>query len=51
MKAEQTKSVSPDSNFVKYVVEANKDTFEKLGIEVGDKLEYKDNKIVFRKSN
>lgn len=51
MEAEQTKSVSPDSNFVKYVVEANKDTFKELGIKVGDKLEYKDNKIVFRKSN
>lgn len=49
--AEQTESVAPDSNFVKYVVEANKDTFKELDIKVGDKLEYKDNKIVFRKSN
>lgn len=51
LEAEQTDSVAPNSNFVKYVVEANKDTFKELGIKVGDKLEYKDNKIVFRKSN
>lgn len=51
LEAEQTESVAPDNNFVKYVVEANKDTFKELGIKVGDKLEYKDNKIVFRKSN
>ena len=51
LEAEQTDSVAPNSNFVKYVVEANKDTFKELDIKVGDKLEYKDNKIVFRKSN
>ena len=50
MEAEQTKSVYPNSNNVKYVVEANKDTFKKLGIEIGDFLIYKGDELVLRKS-
>ena len=48
--AEQTRSVYPDSNNVKYVVEANKDTFKKLDIEIGDFLIYKGEDLVLRKS-
>ena len=47
--ANSEKSVGPDSNKVKIVVEANKDTFEKLGIKVGDKLILKDRKLILDK--
>jgi uncharacterized membrane protein (UPF0127 family) len=50
MEAEQTRSVYPNSNNVKYVVEANKDTFKKLGIETGDFLIHKGDDLVLRKS-
>ena len=49
MEAHSEKSVGPDSNKVKIVVEANKDTFEKLGIKVGDKLILKDRKLILDK--
>ena len=47
--ANSEKSVGPNSNKVKIVVEANKDTFEKLGIKVGDKLILKDRKLILDK--
>jgi uncharacterized membrane protein (UPF0127 family) len=50
MEAEQTESVYPKSNNVKYVVEANKDTFKKLDIKIGDFLIHKGNELVLRKS-
>ena len=50
MEAEQTESVYPKSNNVKYVVEANKDTFKKLGIQIGDFLVHKGEELVLRKS-
>jgi uncharacterized membrane protein (UPF0127 family) len=50
MEAEQTRSVYPNSNNVKYVVEANKDTFKNLDIEIGDFLIHKGNDLVLRKS-
>jgi uncharacterized membrane protein (UPF0127 family) len=50
LEAEQTRSVYPDSNNVKYVVEANKDTFKKLGVETGDFLIHKGDVLVLRKS-
>jgi uncharacterized membrane protein (UPF0127 family) len=49
MEAEQTKSVYPKSNNVKYVVEANKDTFKKLDIEIGDFLIHKGDDLVLNK--
>ena len=50
MEAEQTESVYPKSNNVKYVVEANKDTFKKLDIQIGDFLVHKGEELVLRKS-
>ncbi len=50
LEAEQTESVYPKSNNVKYVVEANKDTFKKLDIEIGDFLIHKGDDLVLRKS-
>lgn len=49
MDANSEKSVGPDSSKVKIVVEANKDTFKKLGIKVGDKLILKDRKLILEK--
>lgn len=49
MEADNPKSVSPDSNNVVFVVEANKGLFKKLGISVGDKLFLKGKKVIFSK--
>jgi uncharacterized membrane protein (UPF0127 family) len=51
MEADDPKSVGPDSNSVVFVVEANKGTFENLGIKIGDKLTMKGNKLVLDKEN
>lgn len=45
LEKQSPKLVSPDSNKVKFVVEANKGLFQKLGIKVGDKLILKNNKL------
>jgi uncharacterized membrane protein (UPF0127 family) len=49
MDEQSTKSCSPKSNNVKYVVEANKNTFEDLKIGIGDKLILDDNKIKLKR--
>lgn len=49
MEAQSTKSCSPKSNKVKFVVEANKDTFKKHNINVGDKLILKNDKLVCKR--
>ena len=46
LEKQSPKLVSPDSNKVKFVVEANKGLFQKLGINVGDKLILKNNKLI-----
>lgn len=51
MEADDTKSVYPDSSKIVFVVEANKGTFENLGIKIGDKLTMKGNKLVLDKEN
>lgn len=40
------KSVSPNSNKVVYVVEANKGVFDKLGIKIGDQFKISENKLI-----
>lgn len=50
LEAEQTKSVYPNSNNVKYVVEANKDTFKKLDIQIDDFLVLKGEDLILRKN-
>ncbi len=47
----QTESVSAKSNSVKYVVEANKNLFKELNIQIGDVLEQKDKKLILHKRN
>jgi uncharacterized membrane protein (UPF0127 family) len=47
----QTESVSANSNSVKYVVEANKNLFKELNIQIGDVLEQKDKKLILHKRN
>jgi len=47
----QTESVSAKSNSVKYVVEANKNLFKELDIQIGDVLEQKDKKLILHKRN
>ena len=49
MEADDPKSVSPDSNSIVFVVEANKGLFKKLGISIGDKLLLKGKKVIFSK--
>lgn len=49
MDEQSTKSCSPKSNNVKYVVEANKNTFEDLKIRIGDKLILDDGKIKLKR--
>ena len=51
LEEEQTKSVAPKSNSVKYVVEANKNLFKELDIQIGDVLEQKDKKLILHKRN
>ena len=51
MEADDPKSVYPDSSKIVFVVEANKGTFENLGIKIGDKLTMKGNKLVLDKEN
>ena len=45
------KSVSPNHDEVKFVVEANKGLFEKIGIKIGDKLILKNNKLIVEKNH
>ena len=49
LEKQSAKSVSPNSNNVKFVVEANKGLFKKLDINVGDKLVLRDNKLILKK--
>jgi uncharacterized membrane protein (UPF0127 family) len=49
MEAHSEKSISPKSTNIKYVVEANKDTFNKFDIKTGDKLILKNNKLVCKR--
>ena len=51
MEADDPKSVYPDSSKIVFVVEANKGTFDKLDIKVGDKLTMKGNKLILDKEN
>ncbi len=51
LEEEQTKSVAPKSNSVKYVVEANKNLFKELDIQIGDVLQQKDKKLILHKRN
>jgi len=51
MEADDPKSVYPESSKIVFVVEANKGTFENLGIKIGDKLTMKGNKLVLDKEN
>jgi len=51
MEADDHKSVYPNSSKIVFVVEANKGTFENLGIKIGDKLRMKGNKLVLDKEN
>ena len=51
MEADDPKSVYPDSSKIVFVVEANKGTFDKLDINVGDKLTMKGNKLILDKEN
>ena len=49
MEADDPKSVSPDSNNVVFIVEANKGLFKKLKIGIGDKLLLKGKKLILSK--
>jgi uncharacterized membrane protein (UPF0127 family) len=49
MEADDPKSVSPKSNDIVFVVEANKGLFDKLGIKIGDKLLLKGKKLILSK--
>jgi len=49
MEADDPKSVYPESSKIVFVVEANKGTFDKLGIKIGDKLIMKGNKLILSK--
>lgn len=51
MEAQSTKSCSPNSSNIKYVVEAKKDTFKKNDIKIGDKFILKNNKLVLKREN
>ncbi len=51
LEKQSSKSVSPDHNEVKFVVEANKDTFKNLNIKIGDKLIVKDKKLLLEKKD
>ena len=51
LEKQSPKSVSPNSNEVKFVVEANKGIFKKLNINIGDKLIVKDKKLLFKKKD
>ena len=51
MEADDPKSVYPESSKIVFVVEANKGTFDKLGIKIGDKLIMKGNKLILDKEN
>ena len=46
LEKQSTKSVSPNSNKVVYVVEANKGVFDKLGIKIGDQFKISENKLI-----
>lgn len=50
LEKQSSKSVSPNSNDVKFVVEANLDTFENFKIKIGDKLVPSGKKLLFEKS-
>jgi uncharacterized membrane protein (UPF0127 family) len=46
LEEQSTKSVSPKSNSVKYVVEAKKGEFSKHNINIGDKFDLKNKKLI-----
>lgn len=45
LETQSKKSVSPNANNVKYVIEANKGTFDKCNIKKGDKIFLQDGKL------
>lgn len=49
MDAQSEESCCPKSNKVKFVVEANKDTFKNLGIKIGNRFILKDQKLTLDK--
>ena len=49
MDAQSERSVSPNCNNVKFVVEANKGTFDNLNIKKGDQLILKGKKLVLKR--
>lgn len=49
MEKQSARSVSPDSNKIKFVVEANKGLFDKLNIKKGNFLLLKDNKLILKR--
>lgn len=49
LEKQSTKLVAPDADDVKYVVEAYKDIFKKLKINIGDKLILKGKKLILDK--
>ena len=51
LEKQSPKLVSPDSNRIKFVVEANKGLFKKIGIKIGDKLILKNNKLIVEKKS
>lgn len=50
MEAQSEKSCCPKSNNVKFVVEANKGTFEDLGIKIGNSFVLKDQNLILDKT-
>jgi uncharacterized membrane protein (UPF0127 family) len=51
LEEQSSKSVSPNSFSVKFVVEANKGLFEKLKIKKGDRLIQKNKKLIIEKKS
>jgi hypothetical protein len=49
MQKQSTKSLSPKSNSVVYVVEAKLNFFENNGIKKGDQFEIKNKKLIVKK--
>jgi len=50
LKAEQEKTVYPDTQFVKYVIEASKGAFDKYKIKIGDVVHHNDDELTIHSS-
>jgi uncharacterized membrane protein (UPF0127 family) len=46
LKAEQEKNVYPDSDFVKYVIEASSGVFKNANINIGDVVHHQDEELI-----